>query len=113
MPAHQTTRTRTWFHSTVSYPNPRIQILIPFHFSFFTKQGLYVYDDSQLVINQLLKEFKVKKDDLITHLTATLALGAEEGIPILVCGQWVTAPPVDGGVEEVKTVSIYEIDEED
>ena len=105
---------------------------------------LDIYSDSQLFINQLLKEFEVKKDDLITHhknafqlldkletvklehaprsankmantlanLAATLALGAEESIRILICYQWVVTPPEDGDIEEVKTISIYEINEE-
>jgi len=42
-----------------------------------------------------------------------LASRAEESITILVCGQWVITSPEDGDKEEVKTVCIYEIDEED
>jgi len=42
-----------------------------------------------------------------------LTLLVEESISIPVCGQWVVTPAVDGGVEEVKTVSVYEIDEDD
>ena len=44
---------------------------------------------------------------------ANLAATAEEIITILVCDQWVASPLVDGGVQEVKTVSVYEIEEED
>jgi len=40
-------------------------------------------------------------------------LGAKGSITIPVCAQWVVTPPEYGDVEEVKTVSIYEIDEED
>ena len=108
-------------------------------------KDLDVYGDSQQVINKLLEEFKVKKDNLIPHykntlhlldkletiklehvprsankmvdalanLAATLALRVEESITISVYAQCVITPLVDGGVEEVKTVSIYEIDEED
>jgi len=97
-------------------------------------KDLDVYGDSQLVINQLLEEFKVKKDDLIPHyknalqlldklktvelehvprsaneiadalanIAATLALGVEESITRLVCGQRVVTPPVEEHVEEVK-----------
>jgi len=80
-------------------------------------KDLDVYSDSQLVINQLLKELGVKKDDLISYhkhalrlldrletaklehvpwgankmadalanLAATLALGVEKNINVLVC----------------------------
>jgi len=51
--------------------------------------------------------------DALANLTATLALGAEESITIPVCGQWVITPSVDRGIEEVKIVSVYQIDEED
>ena len=50
--------------------------------------------------------------NVLANLAATLALGAEESITIPVCGQWVVTPLVDGGVEEVKTVSVYEIGKE-
>jgi len=30
-------------------------------------KDLDLYSDSQLVINQLLKEYKVKKEDLVSH----------------------------------------------
>jgi len=49
----------------------------------------------------------------LANLAATLALGVEESITILVCGKWVVTPPIDEGAEEVKIVSVYEIDEED
>jgi len=51
--------------------------------------------------------------DSLANLVAILALVAKESITILVCGQLVATPPENGEVEEVKTVSIYEIDEED
>ena len=51
--------------------------------------------------------------DALVNLAATLAMGVKESITIPVCGQWVVTPSVDEGVEEVKTVSVYEIDEED
>ena len=108
-------------------------------------KDLNVYGDSQLVINQLLEEFEVKKDDLIrqqknalqlleklktvklehvpksankiadalTNLAAALALGTEESITIPICVQRVITPPVDEGVENIKIVSVYKIDEED
>jgi len=98
-------------------------------------KDLDVWGDSHLVINQLLEEFEVKKDNLIPHhnnalqlldkpetvklehvprsankmadvlvnLAATFALGIDESIAILVCGQWVVTPPVDEGAKEVKT----------
>ena len=37
-------------------------------------KDLDVYGDSQLVINQLLEEFEVKKDDLIPHHKNVLQL---------------------------------------
>jgi len=108
-------------------------------------KDLDVYGDSEKVINQLLEEFEVKKDDLIPHhknalqlldklenvklehvprsankmvdalanLAATLALGAEESITIPVCGQWIVTSLEDGDEEEVKTVFVNEINEED
>jgi len=51
--------------------------------------------------------------DALANLAATLALGAEESITIPVCDQWVVTPPVDEGVEEVKTVSLHEVNEDD
>ena len=51
--------------------------------------------------------------DPLANLVATLALGAEENITIPLYGQWVITPLVDEGVEEVKTLFVYEIDEED
>ena len=51
--------------------------------------------------------------DMLANLTATLALGPEESNTIPVHGQWVVTPLADGGIEEVHTVSVYEIDEED
>jgi len=47
------------------------------------------------------------------NLVETLALGAKESITIPVCGQRVVTPLVNEGVEEVKTVFVYEIEEED
>jgi len=108
-------------------------------------KDLDVYGDSRLIINQLLEEFKVKKEDLIPHhknalllldkleivkleyvprsankmanalvnLAATLAPGVEESITVPIYGLWVVTPSVDKSVEEVKTVSIYEIHKED
>ena len=54
-----------------------------------------------------------KMADALANLAATLALEAKESFTILVCGQWVVTPPEDGDVEEVKIVSVYEIDEKD
>ena len=51
--------------------------------------------------------------DALANLVATLALGAEESITISVYGQWVVTSPEDEDEEEVKIVSVYEIDEED
>jgi len=51
--------------------------------------------------------------DALTNLAATLALGTEESITIPICVQWVITPPVDEGVENIKIVSVYKIDEED
>jgi len=51
--------------------------------------------------------------NVLANLTATLALRAEESITVLVCGQWVVITPGDGDEEEVKIVSVYEIDEDD
>jgi len=47
--------------------------------------------------------------DTVANLAATMALGAEESITILVCGQWVITPLVNEGVKVTKTVSVYEI----
>jgi len=54
-----------------------------------------------------------KMSDTLANLAATLAQGAKETIIILVYGQWVVTSPKDGDEEEVKTVSIYEIDKDD
>jgi len=37
-------------------------------------KGLNIYGDSQLVINQLLEEYEVKKEDLIPYHSHTLRL---------------------------------------
>ena len=103
-------------------------------------KDLDVYNDLQFLINQLLKEFRVKKDDLIPYhkhalrlldrlenvklervprsatlakLTATLALGAKENIKVLVCGHWVVTSLDDDGEEEVKVVFACVVDKED
>jgi len=54
-----------------------------------------------------------KMADALANLVATLALGPKQSITIMVCGQWVLTSPKAGDEEEVKTVSAYEIDEED
>jgi len=51
--------------------------------------------------------------DELANLVATSTMGTEESITILVRGQWVITPPEDGDIEEVKTIFVYEIDEED
>jgi len=51
--------------------------------------------------------------DVLANLASNLALRVEESITIPVCGQWVVTSPEDGDGEEVKTVSVHELDEED
>ena len=51
-----------------------------------------------------------KMADTFENLAATLALGIEESIIILVCGQWVVTTLEDGD-EKAQTISVYEIDE--
>ena len=50
--------------------------------------------------------------DALANLVATLAVGVEENITILVCGQRVVTSPKNGDEEVVKKVCAYEIDEE-
>jgi len=98
-----------------------------------------------LVINQLLDEYKAKKEDLAPYhrqalrllnkldmvklehvprsankmadaqasLTATLALGVEEGMTIPVCGCWVVPPNNEDSEEDVNMICVLEIDTED
>jgi len=98
-----------------------------------------------LVINQLLDEYAVKKEDLVSYhrqalrllnklemvklkhvprsvnkmadalesLAATLALEAEEGMTILVCGCWVVPPDDEDSEEDVNMICVLEIDTED
>jgi len=47
-----------------------------------------------------------KMADALANLVATLALGAQESITILVCSQWVVIVLEYGCEEEVKIVSI-------
>ena len=100
-------------------------------------KNLDIYGDSKLVIKQLLEEYEVKKDDLISYyrfasrflnklkivrlehvlgrankmvdalvnLAATLALGAEENMNVLVCNRWVIAP-LDEEFKETSTQSV-------
>ena len=106
---------------------------------------LNVYGDSQLVINQLLDQYEVKKKDLVpchrqalrlldklemvklehvprsdnkmadtlANLAAPLALGAEEGMTIPVCGCWVVPPDAEDSEEDVNMICMLEIDTED
>jgi len=106
---------------------------------------LNLYGDLQLVINQLLDKYEVKKEDLVLYhrqalrllnksemvklehvlrsankmadalasLTTTLALGAEEGMRIPVCGCWVVPPDHKDSKEDVNMICVLEIDTED
>jgi len=82
--------------------------LIPHH-----KSALQLLDKLKTVKLEHVLRSANKMAVALANFAATLALGAEESIAISVYGKWVATPPVDGGIEEVKTVSIYEMDEED
>jgi len=49
--------------------------------------------------------------DALLNPAATLALGAEESITILVYGRWVVTTLEDRDVKEVKMISVFEVDE--
>jgi len=51
--------------------------------------------------------------DALANLPATLALGEEEDMTILVCVKWVATSSDDKFVLEVSAVSIYEVEKED
>jgi len=105
-------------------------------------KDLNIYGDSQLVINQLLEEYEVKKEDLIPYykhalrlldrldkvelehvprgankmfdalasLAATLALGVEEEMTILVCSRWVVSPEEENLEEDANAICALETD---
>ena len=98
-----------------------------------------------MVINQLLDEYEVKKENLVQHykqalcllnkldvvklehvprsankmadaivsLTATLVLGAEEGMTIPVYSRWVVQPDDEDSEEDVNMTCVLETDAED
>ena len=51
--------------------------------------------------------------DALSNLTATLALGAEEDMTILVCSKWVVTPSEDKLIQTVNAVCVYEVEKED
>jgi len=51
--------------------------------------------------------------DALASLVATLALGAEEGMTILVCSYWVIPPSDEDSGEDVNMICVFEIDAED
>jgi len=76
------------------------------------KNVLQLLDKLETVKLEHVPRSANKMVDTFANLAATLALWVKESITILVCGQWIVTPPKDGDVEELKTVSVCEIDEE-
>jgi len=74
---------------------------------------LQLLDKLEIVKLEHVPKSANKMPEALANLATTLAQGAKENITILVSGQWVVTPPEDADVEEVKTISVYEIDEED
>ncbi|XP_074300732.1 uncharacterized protein LOC141632042 [Silene latifolia] len=109
-------------------------------------RGMDIYRDSELVVNQVLGEYEVKKEDLIPYhqralqlpnqlddihvghvprssnrlanalanLLATLALGAEESMQVLVCNRWVVSL-LEGekNLDTTNMICVYTSDEDD
>jgi len=46
--------------------------------------------------------------DALENLTATLALGSKEDIPV--CDKWLVTPSEEESMQEINTVSIYEVE---
>ncbi|KAM1866570.1 hypothetical protein ACFX13_009407 [Malus domestica] len=64
--------------------------------------SLEVYGESKLIINQLLTEYEVRKDDLVSYfqlatqllqkfatLGSSMTLGEDEAVDVPVCQRWV------------------------
>jgi len=77
------------------------------------KNALQLLDKLETVKLEHVPRSGNKMADALTNLAATLAPRLEESITIPICGQWVITSPEDKDEEEVKRISVYEIDEKD
>ena len=82
--------------------------LIPYH-----RYALQILDMLDTVKLQHIPRSANKMVDALANLVATLVLGAEEDMTILVCSKWVVTSSEDEFMKEVGAISVYEVKKED
>ncbi|KAM1094244.1 hypothetical protein ACFX2B_009150 [Malus domestica] len=88
--------------------------------------ALEVYGESKLIINQLLTEYEVRKDDLVPYfrlatqllqkfvtLGSSMTLGEDEAVDVLVCQRWVIPLITKMILDDTNVISILPVDAEE
>jgi len=82
--------------------------LVPYH-----KSALWLLDKLETIKLQHVLKSTNKMAGTLANLAATLALGAEESMNVIVCNQWVVASLGEELEEDVNAISAQEVEEED
>ena len=82
--------------------------LVPYH-----KHALRLLNKLDIVKLKHVRRSANKMANAIISLATTLALEAEEGMTILVCGCWVVPPDDEDSEEDVNMICVLKTDAED